>query len=76
MEALLQNDYEVRIGAFEGPMDLLLYLVQKNEVKPESISIAEITNQYLEWIKDLSQALSLRKSLTNMPNEPLFFPRY
>lgn len=56
MEALLQNDYEVRIGAFEGPMDLLLYLVQKNEVKPESISIAEITNQYLEWIKDLSQA--------------------
>ncbi|MEE1276997.1 MAG: segregation/condensation protein A [Fibrobacteraceae bacterium] len=55
MSALLQNDYEVRIGAFEGPMDLLLYLVQKNEVKPEAISIAEITNQYLEWIKDLSK---------------------
>lgn len=56
METLLQNDYEVKIGAFEGPMDLLLYLVQKNEVKPEAISIAEITNQYLEWIQDLSKA--------------------
>ncbi len=48
--------YEVRIGAFEGPMDLLLYLVQQSEVKPSDISIAEITDQYLEWMKDLSQA--------------------
>ncbi len=51
-----KEDYEVRIGAFEGPMDLLLYLVQKNEVNPGEISIAEITNQYLTWIKDLAQA--------------------
>lgn len=51
-----KEDYEVRIGAFEGPMDLLLYLVQKNEVDTSEISIAEITNQYLSWIKDLAQA--------------------
>src|SRR5574344_178465 len=51
-----KEDYEVRIGAFEGPMDLLLYLVQKNEVNPGEISIAEITDQYLTWIKDLAQA--------------------
>lgn len=51
-----KEDYEVRIGAFEGPMDLLLYLVQKNEVNPGEISIAEITDQYLLWIKDLAQA--------------------
>jgi len=51
-----KEDYEVRIGAFEGPMDLLLYLVQKNEVNPGEISIAEITDQYLSWIKDLAQA--------------------
>lgn len=48
--------YEVRVGAFSGPMDLLLYLVQKNELKPSEISIAEITDQYLEWIKDLEKA--------------------
>lgn len=50
------GNYEVRIGAFEGPMDLLLYLIQKNEVRPEDVSIAEITDQYLSYIKDLSKA--------------------
>ncbi len=56
MLSQLQEDYEVRIGAFEGPMDLLLYLVQKNEVAPSAISIAEITDQYLAWMKDITQA--------------------
>jgi chromatin segregation and condensation protein Rec8/ScpA/Scc1 (kleisin family) len=51
-----QETYEVQIGVFEGPMDLLLYLVQKNEVSPGQISIAEITDQYLTWIRDLSKA--------------------
>lgn len=37
-------------------MDLLLYLVQQSEVKPADISIAEITDQYLEWMKDISKA--------------------
>lgn len=50
------ESYEVHIGAFEGPMDLLLYLVQQSEVKPADISIAEITDQYLEWMKDISKA--------------------
>ncbi len=52
----MPESYEVHIGAFEGPMDLLLYLVQQSEVKPADISIAEITDQYLEWMKDLSRA--------------------
>lgn len=49
------ESYEVHIGAFEGPMDLLLYLVQQSEVKITDISIAEIADQYLAWIKNLSQ---------------------
>lgn len=61
MQREIVEPYEVRIGAFEGPMDLLLYLVQQSEVKPADISIAEIADQYLEWMKhianaDLSQA--------------------
>ena len=52
----IPESYEVHIGAFDGPMDLLLYLVQQSEVKPADISIAEITDQYLEWMKDISQA--------------------
>lgn len=55
------DEYEVRIGAFNGPMDLLLYLVQKKEVPLEQISIAEIADQFLKWIdeygsEDLSAA--------------------
>lgn len=50
------ESYEVHIGAFDGPMDLLLYLVQQSEVSPADISIAEITDQYLEWMKDITRA--------------------
>ncbi len=51
-----QNEYQVQIKAWEGPMDLLLYVIQKNEVNPEDISIAEIADQYFAWLKDFSQA--------------------
>ncbi len=47
--------YEVCIDTFEGPMDLLLYLVQKSELSPKDISISEITDQFLDYIKDISE---------------------
>ncbi len=50
---LIESDYEVRLGVFEGPLDLLLYLVQKNELNPREISIAAITDQYLIYIDGL-----------------------
>lgn len=53
---MTEEECEVKIGAFEGPLDLLLYLVQKNEVRPEAISIAEIADQFFARIKDLSRA--------------------
>ena len=42
--------YKVKLDVFEGPLDLLLYLVRKNEVDIYDISIAEITEQYIEYI--------------------------
>lgn len=42
--------YEVKLQHFEGPLDLLLHLVQKNEVDIYDIPIAQITDQYLEHI--------------------------
>ncbi|NLB62505.1 MAG: segregation/condensation protein A [Fibrobacter sp.] len=53
---LYPDSYEVHIGAFEGPMDLLLYLVQKNEVEPKDISLAQIADQYLEWLRSIPEA--------------------
>ena len=58
-EYLEQEEYEVRIGAFNGPMDLLVYLVQKKEVPLEQISIAEIADQFLEWVNIYSESASM-----------------
>jgi len=58
-EYLEQEEYEVRIGAFNGPMDLLVYLVQKKEVPLEQISIAEISDQFLEWVNVYSESANM-----------------
>ncbi len=44
------NDYKVRLEIFEGPLDLLLYLIKKDELDIHSISIERITRQYLDYI--------------------------
>lgn len=44
------NDYKVRLEIFEGPLDLLLYLIKKDEVDIHTISIERITRQYLDYI--------------------------
>ena len=43
--------YQVRIENFEGPLDLLLHLIKKNEINIYDIPIALIANQYLEYIE-------------------------
>ena len=45
--------FKVQLGAFYGPMDLLLYLVRKHEVDILDIPVAEVTRQYLEFIEVL-----------------------
>lgn len=41
----------VKLEVFEGPLDLLLYLIDKNKVDIYDIPIVEITNQYMEYIR-------------------------
>lgn len=48
--ALETNDYKVQLEIFEGPLDLLLYLIKKDELDIQSISIVRITKQYLDYI--------------------------
>ena len=43
--------YKVKLDVFEGPLDLLLYLIKKNEVDIYDIPIAEVTEQYLEYME-------------------------
>ncbi len=50
-----QEDYEVKIGSFNGPMDLLVYLVQKKEMTLDQIPIAEIADDFLKWVNEYSE---------------------
>ena len=43
--------YPVRLENFEGPLDLLLHLIKKNEFDVYDIPVALITEQYLEYLK-------------------------
>ncbi len=45
----------VKLEAFEGPLDLLLHLLEKNKVRIYDIPIVEITNQYLDYIKEMQR---------------------
>jgi segregation and condensation protein A len=44
------DNYNINTKAFEGPLDLLLHLIQKNEVDISNIPIVSITQQYMEYI--------------------------
>ena len=44
-------DYKVKLEVFEGPLDLLLYLIKRDEVDIYEISIERIARQYLEYIE-------------------------
>ncbi len=53
-----ESPYTVRLEMFEGPLDLLLHLIHKNEIDITNIPIALITEQYLEYLK-LMKVLNL-----------------
>jgi len=54
----LEIPYQVRLEKFEGPLDLLLHLIKKNEINIYDIPIALITQQYLEYL-NLMKSLNL-----------------
>ncbi len=48
-------NYQVKVDIFEGPFDLLLYLIRKNELDIYNVSLSEITSQYLSYIRNMQQ---------------------
>ena len=47
----MDDAYKVKLEIFEGPLDLLLYLIKKDEVDIYDISIERITRQYLDYVQ-------------------------
>ncbi|MES4786072.1 MAG: segregation/condensation protein A, partial [Nitrospiraceae bacterium] len=58
MEDQIELPYQVRLEQFEGPLDLLLHLIKKNEINIYDIPIALITQQYLDYL-NLMTSLNL-----------------
>ena len=48
-------ELKVKLQVFEGPLDLLLHLLEKNKVSIYDIPIVEITNQYIEYINEMKR---------------------
>lgn len=73
------GEYKVKLDLFEGPLDLLLYLVLKSEVDIVDISVAEVAKQYLEYLdimRDLniniaSEYLSMASTLVRLKAQEL-----
>src|SRR5256714_4920170 len=47
----MDTDYKVKLEVFEGPLDLLLYLIKRDEIDIYDISLERITRQYLEYLQ-------------------------
>lgn len=48
-------DYNTKLEFFDGPLDLLLYLVKQSEIEIKDIFVSDVTSQYLEYIKNVDQ---------------------
>src|ERR1700747_3862096 len=47
----MESDYKVKLEVFEGPLDLLLYLIKRDEVDIHELSRERITSQYLDYLQ-------------------------
>src|SRR5579862_3335859 len=80
--------YKVNVPAYDGPLDLLLDLIRKQEMNIHDIPIAKITGQYLDYLRKLEEldvdvsadfiymaaTLILIKSKMLLPPDPLASP--
>ena len=49
------NKYAIKIDNFEGPLDLLCHLIDKNKMSINDINLTEITDQYVEYINKMEE---------------------
>ncbi len=75
---------DFRLGVFEGPLDLLLHLIEKDKIDIYDIPIAQITEQYLEYVEQLkasdmdlaSEFLVMASTLVAIKTKMLLPPEY
>ena len=53
--ALETNKYAIKTADFDGPLDLICHLIDKNNMNINEIKISDITDQYLDYIKQMEE---------------------
>jgi len=80
--------YQIRLPVFEGPLDLLLHLIEREEMDITTVALAQVTDQYLTYLAELEQRqvkeladflvvaakLLLIKSQSLLPHPPALAP--
>lgn len=67
------NKYNIKIEEFEGPLDLLCYLVSKNKMEIETMNILEIIKQYLEYLEEMQKLnLEIASEFTVMASKLIY----
>src|ERR1043165_9811941 len=51
----MEKVFEIKLPQFEGPFDLLLFFIERDEIEVQNISIAKITNDFLEYIQQMNE---------------------
>ena len=70
---LATNKYAIKIENFEGPLDLLCYLIDKNKMNIYEIKISEIADQYIAYIKQMEhEDLEITSEFLIMASELLY----
>ena len=49
------NKYLIKIDNFEGPLDLLCHLIDKNKMEIDKVNLSEISDQYIEYINKMEE---------------------
>lgn len=84
----MSPQYEIQLPVFEGPLDLLLHLIEREELDITTIALAQVTDQYMAYLKELEHRdvkeltnflvvaakLLFIKSLALLPRPPLLSP--
>ena len=55
IETERSGDFQLRLPVFEGPLDLLLYLIERDELDITAVSLVQVTNQYLSYLRSGEQ---------------------
>ena len=68
--------YSIKIDNFEGPIDLLCHLIDKNKMDIYDINLSEITDQYIEYLKEQEKLNNEKKALRDELDSILYSRSY